>query len=40
MLFRSVEVRHSIGPTLSVDDGDIYDWGIPWDEWQAGSALK
>ena len=19
---------------------DIYDWTIPWDEWQAGSALK
>jgi lipoprotein-anchoring transpeptidase ErfK/SrfK len=35
-----VEVRHSIGPTLSAADGDIYDWAIPWDEWQAGSALK
>jgi lipoprotein-anchoring transpeptidase ErfK/SrfK len=35
-----VEVKNSIGPTLSARDGDIYDWGIPWDEWQAGSALK
>jgi lipoprotein-anchoring transpeptidase ErfK/SrfK len=35
-----VEVKNSIGPTLSAKDGDIYDWGIPWDEWQAGSALK
>jgi lipoprotein-anchoring transpeptidase ErfK/SrfK len=35
-----VEVQNSIGPTLSAADGDIYDWAIPWDEWQAGSALK
>jgi lipoprotein-anchoring transpeptidase ErfK/SrfK len=35
-----VEIRNSIGPTLSAADGDIYDWTIPWDEWQAGSALK
>ncbi len=35
-----VEITNSIGPTLSAADGDIYDWAIPWDEWQAGSALK
>ena len=35
-----VEIRNSIGPTLSAADGDIYDWAISWDEWQAGSALK
>jgi lipoprotein-anchoring transpeptidase ErfK/SrfK len=35
-----VEVRNSVGPTLSAADGDIYDWAIPWDQWQAGSALK
>ncbi len=35
-----VEVTNSIGPPLSRADGDIYDWAIPWDEWQAGSALK
>jgi lipoprotein-anchoring transpeptidase ErfK/SrfK len=35
-----VEVKNSIGPTLSAADGDIYDWGVPWDTWQAGSALK
>jgi lipoprotein-anchoring transpeptidase ErfK/SrfK len=35
-----VTVRNSIGPTLSSVDGDIYDWAVPWDEWQAGSALK
>jgi lipoprotein-anchoring transpeptidase ErfK/SrfK len=35
-----VEVQNSIGPTLSAADGDIYDWAIPWDQWQAGSALK
>jgi lipoprotein-anchoring transpeptidase ErfK/SrfK len=35
-----VEVKNSIGPTLSAADGDIYDWAIPWAEWQAGSALK
>jgi lipoprotein-anchoring transpeptidase ErfK/SrfK len=35
-----VEIRNSIGPTLSAADGDIYDWAVPWDQWQAGSALK
>jgi lipoprotein-anchoring transpeptidase ErfK/SrfK len=35
-----VEIQNSIGPTLSRADGDIYDWAIPWDQWQAGSALK
>jgi len=35
-----VEIRNSIGPTLSAADGDIYDWAISWEEWQAGSALK
>jgi lipoprotein-anchoring transpeptidase ErfK/SrfK len=35
-----VEIKNSIGPTLSAADGDIYDWAIPWDQWQAGSALK
>jgi lipoprotein-anchoring transpeptidase ErfK/SrfK len=35
-----VEIVNSIGPTLSAADGDIYDWAIPWEEWQAGSALK
>ena len=35
-----VEIVNSDGPTLSAADGDIYDWAIPWEEWQAGSALK
>jgi lipoprotein-anchoring transpeptidase ErfK/SrfK len=35
-----VEIRNSFGPTLSAADGDIYDWAVPWDRWQAGSALK
>jgi lipoprotein-anchoring transpeptidase ErfK/SrfK len=35
-----VEVKNSVGPTLSAADGDIYDWAVPWAEWQAGSALK
>jgi lipoprotein-anchoring transpeptidase ErfK/SrfK len=35
-----VEIVKSEGPKLSAADGDIYDWAIPWDEWQAGSALK
>jgi lipoprotein-anchoring transpeptidase ErfK/SrfK len=35
-----VEVQNSIGPVLSAADGDIYDWAVPWDQWQAGSALK
>jgi lipoprotein-anchoring transpeptidase ErfK/SrfK len=25
---------------LSRQDGDIYDWTIPWDEWQTLSALS
>ncbi|WP_241037541.1 L,D-transpeptidase [Blastococcus litoris] len=32
-----VEIRGSAAGTLS---SDIYDWTIPWEEWQAGSALK
>jgi lipoprotein-anchoring transpeptidase ErfK/SrfK len=35
-----VEITNSIGPTLSAADGDIYDWAISWEDWQAGSALK
>jgi lipoprotein-anchoring transpeptidase ErfK/SrfK len=35
-----VEVKNSVGGNLSRADGDIFDWTIPWDEWQAGSALK
>jgi lipoprotein-anchoring transpeptidase ErfK/SrfK len=35
-----VEIVNSAGPMLSAADGDIYDWAIPWEEWQAGSALK
>jgi lipoprotein-anchoring transpeptidase ErfK/SrfK len=35
-----VEVKNSVGPALSAADGDIYDWAVPWDKWQAGSALK
>ncbi|NEK87075.1 L,D-transpeptidase [Blastococcus saxobsidens] len=35
-----VEIKGSIGPTLSAADGDIYDWAIPWEEWKAGSALS
>ena len=35
-----VEIKNSLGPSLSAADGDIYDWAVPWDEWQAGSALK
>jgi lipoprotein-anchoring transpeptidase ErfK/SrfK len=35
-----VEVKNSSGPTLSASDGDIYDWAVPWADWQAGSALK
>jgi lipoprotein-anchoring transpeptidase ErfK/SrfK len=35
-----VEVVNSVGGTLSVADGDIYDWAISWDEWRAGSALS
>ncbi|MDQ3763829.1 MAG: Ig-like domain-containing protein [Actinomycetota bacterium] len=33
-----VEVANSPTP-LSASDGDIYDWTIPWDAWQAMSAL-
>jgi lipoprotein-anchoring transpeptidase ErfK/SrfK len=32
-----VEVQGSSAGTLS---SDIDDWTVPWDEWQAGSALK
>ena len=32
-----VEIRGSGAGTLS---SDIADWTVPWDEWQAGSALK
>jgi hypothetical protein len=32
-----VEVRGSSAGTLN---SDIDDWTVPWDEWQAGSALK
>ena len=35
-----VEIKNADGPTLSVKDGDIYDWTISWADWQAGSALK
>jgi lipoprotein-anchoring transpeptidase ErfK/SrfK len=35
-----VEVKNSIGPTLSSSDGEIYDWAVPWAKWKAGSALK
>ncbi|MGY2130065.1 L,D-transpeptidase [Blastococcus sp. SYSU DS0617] len=35
-----VEIKNSEGPMLSRTDGDIYDWAIPWGQWQAGSALK
>jgi lipoprotein-anchoring transpeptidase ErfK/SrfK len=35
-----VEIVNSEGPTLSAADGDIYDWAVPWEDWQAGSALK
>ena len=34
-----VEIKNSVGPTLSAADGDIYDWAVPWDQWKAGSAL-
>lgn len=33
-----VEVTNS-GIPLSADDGDIYDWTIPWDQWHRMSAL-
>ncbi|MEX5718810.1 L,D-transpeptidase [Geodermatophilus maliterrae] len=32
-----VEIRNSDAGTLT---SDISDWTIPWDEWQAGSALR
>jgi lipoprotein-anchoring transpeptidase ErfK/SrfK len=32
-----VEIRNSSAGTLG---SDIDDWTIPWDQWQAGSALK
>ena len=25
---------------LSAADGDIYDWAIPWSQWQSLSALS
>jgi len=33
-----VEVTNS-GVDYSPSDGDIYDWAIPWAEWQSMSAL-
>jgi lipoprotein-anchoring transpeptidase ErfK/SrfK len=33
-----VEVTDT-GVPLSADDGDIYDWAIPWDQWQSLSAV-
>ncbi|PVZ10051.1 L,D-transpeptidase [Actinomycetospora cinnamomea] len=33
-----VEVTGS-GVDYSARDGDIYDWAVPWDQWQAMSAL-
>ncbi|TCK22579.1 L,D-transpeptidase [Pseudonocardia endophytica] len=33
-----VEVTNSSVP-LSAQDGDIYDWAIPWNEWKGMSAL-
>jgi lipoprotein-anchoring transpeptidase ErfK/SrfK len=35
-----VEVVNSIGGPLTRADGDIYDWAISWEDWQAGSALS
>jgi lipoprotein-anchoring transpeptidase ErfK/SrfK len=32
-----VEIKNSDGGPLK---SDVYDWTIPWAEWQAGSALK
>jgi lipoprotein-anchoring transpeptidase ErfK/SrfK len=32
-----VEIKNSDGGPLK---SDVYDWNIPWGEWQAGSALK
>ena len=32
-----VEIRNSDAGTLT---SDIADWTVPWDQWQAGSALK
>jgi hypothetical protein len=34
-----VEVTNS-GVNLAPSDGDIYDWAIPWGQWQALSALN
>jgi lipoprotein-anchoring transpeptidase ErfK/SrfK len=34
-----VEVTNT-GVQLSAADGDIYDWTIPWDQWQSMSAVK
>ena len=33
-----VEVRNTVGPTLSGVDG-LGDWNIPWDQWRAGNAV-
>lgn len=33
-----VEISGTSVP-LSADDGDVYDWAIPWDAWTAMSAL-
>jgi hypothetical protein len=33
-----VEITGSSVP-LSADDGDFYDWTIPWDQWKSMSAL-
>ncbi|RIJ78642.1 L,D-transpeptidase [Nakamurella silvestris] len=34
-----VEITNSTGPQLGFSDGDIFDWGIPYSEWQNYSAL-
>jgi hypothetical protein len=33
-----VEVTNT-GVPLTAADGDLYDWTMPWDQWQALSAL-
>jgi lipoprotein-anchoring transpeptidase ErfK/SrfK len=38
MIGDPVEVIGSSVP-LSADDGDFYDWTIPWDQWKSMSAL-
>ena len=32
-----VEVRNTVGPTLSGVDG-LGDWNIPWEQWQVGNS--